>query len=153
MRATRGARNVNLQAVIKHASHVCSQHSFGLPLRMKGLHKTLRSRAFGPSTPRTPLRDARAHLSKRLPRLGSLALASRFACRSRVVPLYPPSKELPQARTVLLILLQDPYSVSIVHGFSAIECLALHRVPRHLLFTWIQMLTTETTPSCIQCCL
>ena len=65
----------------------------------------------------------------------------------------PPSEEIPQASTVLLILLQDSYSVSIVHGFSAIECLALHRVPRHLLFTWIQMLTTETTPSCIQCCL
>ena len=45
------------------------------------------------------------------------------------------------------------YIVSIVHGFSATECLALHRVPRHLLFTWIQMPTTETTPSCIQCCL
>ena len=28
-------------------------------------------------------------MSKRLPRLGSLALTSRFACRSRVVPLYP----------------------------------------------------------------
>ena len=28
--ATRGARNPNLRVVITHASHVCSQHSFGL---------------------------------------------------------------------------------------------------------------------------
>ena len=34
--ATRGARNPNLQVVITHALHVCSQHSFGLPLRMYG---------------------------------------------------------------------------------------------------------------------
>ena len=40
LRATRGARNPNLQVVITHASHVCSQHSFGLPLRMNGMHKT-----------------------------------------------------------------------------------------------------------------
>ena len=39
LRATRGARNPNLQVVITHASHVCSQHSFGLPLRMNGMHK------------------------------------------------------------------------------------------------------------------
>ena len=32
---TIGARNPNLQVFITHASHVCSQHSFGLPLRMK----------------------------------------------------------------------------------------------------------------------
>ena len=43
-----------LQVFITHASHVCSQHSFGLPLRMKGMHKTLWSRAFGPSTPCIP---------------------------------------------------------------------------------------------------
>ena len=36
LRATRGARNPNLQVVITHASHLCSQHSFGLPLRMNG---------------------------------------------------------------------------------------------------------------------
>ena len=40
LRATRGARNPNLQVVITHASHVCSQHSFGLPLRMNGMHRT-----------------------------------------------------------------------------------------------------------------
>ena len=34
LQATRGARNPNLQVVITHASHVCSQHSFELPLRM-----------------------------------------------------------------------------------------------------------------------
>ena len=34
LRATRGTRNPNLQVVITHASHVCRQHSFGLPLRM-----------------------------------------------------------------------------------------------------------------------
>ena len=28
----------NLQVVITHASHVCSQHSFGLPLIMNGMH-------------------------------------------------------------------------------------------------------------------
>ena len=31
--------------VITHASHVCSQHSFGLPLRMSGMHKTQFDRA------------------------------------------------------------------------------------------------------------
>ena len=36
LRATRGARNPNLQVVITQAWHVCSQHSFGLPLRMDG---------------------------------------------------------------------------------------------------------------------
>ena len=40
LRATRGARNPNLQVVITHASHVCSQHSFGLQLRMNGIHGT-----------------------------------------------------------------------------------------------------------------
>ena len=35
LRAARGTRNPNLQVVFTHASHVCSQHSFGLPLRMK----------------------------------------------------------------------------------------------------------------------
>ena len=40
--ATRGTRNPNLQVVITHDSHVqctvCSQHSFGLPLRMNGMY-------------------------------------------------------------------------------------------------------------------
>ena len=40
LRATRGARNPNLQVVITHASQGCSQHSFGLPLRMNGMHRT-----------------------------------------------------------------------------------------------------------------
>ena len=40
LRETRGARNPNHQVVITHASHVCSQHSFGLPLRMCGMHRT-----------------------------------------------------------------------------------------------------------------
>ena len=39
LRAIRGARNPNLQVLITHASHVCSQNSFGLPLRMNGMHK------------------------------------------------------------------------------------------------------------------
>ena len=39
LRATRGACNPNLQVVTTHASHVCSQHSFGLPLRMNGMHR------------------------------------------------------------------------------------------------------------------
>ena len=39
LRATRGACNPNLQVVITHASHACSQHSFGLPLRMNGMHR------------------------------------------------------------------------------------------------------------------
>ena len=38
--ATRGACNRNLQVFIRHASHVCSRHSFGLPLRMNGVHRT-----------------------------------------------------------------------------------------------------------------
>ena len=51
------------QVVITHASHVCSRHSFGLPLRMNGVHKTqfdhlsretygkhsVGAKAFGPS--------------------------------------------------------------------------------------------------------
>ena len=40
LRATRGARSPNLQVVITHASHVCSQRSFGLPLRMNGMRRT-----------------------------------------------------------------------------------------------------------------
>ena len=40
LQATRGDRNPNLQFVITHASHVCSQHSFELPLRMYGMHRT-----------------------------------------------------------------------------------------------------------------
>ena len=38
------ARNPNLQVVIKHASLVC-KHSFGLPLRMYGMHRTHFDRA------------------------------------------------------------------------------------------------------------
>ena len=37
---TRGARIPNLQGVITHASHLCSQRSFGLRLRMNGMHIT-----------------------------------------------------------------------------------------------------------------
>ena len=37
---TRRARNPNLKVVITHTSHVCSQHLFGLPLRMNGVHRT-----------------------------------------------------------------------------------------------------------------
>ena len=33
------ARNPNLQVVIKHALLVCSQYSFGLQLRMNGMHR------------------------------------------------------------------------------------------------------------------
>ena len=40
LRATRGARNPNLLAVFTHASPVCCQHLFGLPLRMNGMHWT-----------------------------------------------------------------------------------------------------------------
>ena len=29
----------NIQVVITHASHVCRQHSLGLPLRMTGMHR------------------------------------------------------------------------------------------------------------------
>ena len=38
LQATRGACNPNLQVVIAHASRVCSQNSFGLPLTMNGMH-------------------------------------------------------------------------------------------------------------------
>ena len=41
LRLKRGARNPNLQVVITHASRVCNQHSFGLPLRMNGMHGTI----------------------------------------------------------------------------------------------------------------
>ena len=47
LRATRGARNPNLQVVITHASHVCSQHLFGLPPIMDGVFTT----QFDPSIP------------------------------------------------------------------------------------------------------
>ena len=40
LQATKGARNPIFQVVITHASHVCSQHSFGLPLQMNEMHKT-----------------------------------------------------------------------------------------------------------------
>ena len=40
LRARIVARNRNLQVIITHASHPCSQHSFGIPLRMYGMHKT-----------------------------------------------------------------------------------------------------------------
>ena len=52
LRATWGARNPNLQVFITRASHVCSQHSFGLPLRMNGTMNAIWSRAFRPPTPR-----------------------------------------------------------------------------------------------------
>ena len=55
LRATRGARNPNLQVVITHASHICTQHSFRLPVRMNGMHKSQNAillHAFRPSTPR-----------------------------------------------------------------------------------------------------
>ena len=64
LRATKWAYNPNLLVVITHASHVCSQHSFGLPLRMYGMHRThfdhgrldflplLWSRVFWPSVKR-----------------------------------------------------------------------------------------------------
>ena len=37
----RSPQSLNLQVVITHASHVCSQHLIGLPLRMNGMHRTL----------------------------------------------------------------------------------------------------------------
>ena len=40
LRATRGARTPIPQVVIMHASHVCSQDSFGLPLRMNGMQRS-----------------------------------------------------------------------------------------------------------------
>ena len=40
LQATKGARNPNLQVFITHMSHVCNQHSFGLPLTMYGMHRT-----------------------------------------------------------------------------------------------------------------
>ena len=44
---TREARNHNLQVVITHASHVCSQHLFGLPLRVNSIECV--ERVFWPS--------------------------------------------------------------------------------------------------------
>ena len=34
LRAIIGARNSNLRVLVTHVPHVCSQHSFGLSLRM-----------------------------------------------------------------------------------------------------------------------
>ena len=39
LQATRGSGNPNLQVVITHVWHVYSQHSFGLPVRMNGMHR------------------------------------------------------------------------------------------------------------------
>ena len=39
LQASKGACNPNLQVVITHASHVCRQYSFGLPLRLYGMHR------------------------------------------------------------------------------------------------------------------
>ena len=79
LRATRGARNPNLQVVITHASHVCSLHSFGLPLRMNGMHRTqfdrarfdlrplvIWSRVFWPSVTRNLHKASTAMEQKRL---------------------------------------------------------------------------------------
>ena len=49
LRATRGARNPNLQVVVMHAWHVCSQCSFGLPLRMNWMNKMQFDRLFSPA--------------------------------------------------------------------------------------------------------
>ena len=38
LRAPVVASKPNLQVVVTHASHICMQHSFGLPLRMNGMH-------------------------------------------------------------------------------------------------------------------
>ena len=51
LRATRGACNPN-RSFITRTSHVCNQHSFGLPLRMYGTMNAIWSRVFRPSTPR-----------------------------------------------------------------------------------------------------
>ena len=40
LRAPIVARNPNVQVVITHTSHVGSQHSFEIPLRMNGMHRT-----------------------------------------------------------------------------------------------------------------
>ena len=40
LRATRRSPNPNFQVVITHALHLYSQHSFGLPLRLNGMHRT-----------------------------------------------------------------------------------------------------------------
>ena len=39
LRAPLVARNPNVQVVITHVSHVCGQHSLGLPLRMYGMRR------------------------------------------------------------------------------------------------------------------
>ena len=36
----RGVRNPNLLVVITHVWQVCNKHSFGLPLKMYGMHRT-----------------------------------------------------------------------------------------------------------------
>ena len=40
LRVTRRARSPNVQVFVTHTSHVCSQHSFGLTLKMNGMHRT-----------------------------------------------------------------------------------------------------------------
>ena len=39
LRVTKGARNPHFQVVVAHVSLVCSQDSFGPPLRMYGMHR------------------------------------------------------------------------------------------------------------------
>ena len=71
--------NPNIQVVITHASHVCSQHLFGLPLRMSGIHRTqfdhvcfdhlplvIWSHVFWPSVTRNLLKTLTALEQKRL---------------------------------------------------------------------------------------
>ena len=63
LRATRGARNPNLQVVITHASHVYGQHSLGLPLRVSGIHKTPFDHARFDRLPRVSCSRVFDHLS------------------------------------------------------------------------------------------
>ena len=57
-------RNPNLQVVIAHVSHVCSEHSFGLRLRLNGMHITeFDHTLFGPSIARNLITRVSDYLS------------------------------------------------------------------------------------------
>ena len=61
----RGVHKPNLQVVITHASHVCSQHLFGLWPRMNGMHITqFDHTSFGPSNNCHLIMHVFGHLSR-----------------------------------------------------------------------------------------
>ena len=117
--ATRGARNPNLRVVITRASHVCSQHSFGRPLRINQIHRTqlLWSRAFWPSTPR--------NLITRVSTIFHVKLAQSTALEQKRLDLRSLSPALPILWLLLVYLTYLSRILSISISLSISSCLVL----------------------------